>query len=207
MARPRVRRLAKPVERLAVYENIHALNRDFEQVLADLARLQELGVFQRDRFTVFRLIVQETRAWANVAVVEVLKQREEDDWVNFGQMRDQWATRFGRSQAVERAAAEIGRKERPAQAARGWIEGRMSGNYNFLHGFVAGLCIIGKLAPLRNPPGHPPATEQDHWAVQGSCPPGQTLENRARIRTGPAMAAPWPGQQFLLMLARAIGQR
>jgi hypothetical protein len=42
------RRLMKPVERLPVYENLFALNRDLEQVLIDIAQLQELGVFQRD---------------------------------------------------------------------------------------------------------------------------------------------------------------
>src|ERR1700682_965625 len=87
--------------RLSVYENLHALNRDFEQVLADLARLQELGVFRRDRFTIFRLIVQETRAWANVEVVRVLQQREEDDCVNFGQLRDQWATKVQEAERLK----------------------------------------------------------------------------------------------------------
>ena len=52
----------------------------------------------------------------------------------------------------------------------------MSGNLNFLLGFVAGLCIIGGLAPLRNPAGHTPATEQDQWVVQGSCLPVRTLK-------------------------------
>ena len=52
----------------------------------------------------------------------------------------------------------------------------MSGNFNLLLGFVAGLCIIGGLAPVRNPAGHTPAIEQDQRFVQGSCPPSQTLE-------------------------------
>jgi len=38
----------KPVERLPVYENLFAWNRDSEQVLIDIAQLQELGVFQCD---------------------------------------------------------------------------------------------------------------------------------------------------------------
>src|SRR6266849_11076118 len=79
MARPRVRRLPKPVERLPVYENLHALNRDFGQVLADLARLQELGVFQHDRGSILRVVVQQTRAWANMELVEVLQPLEQDD--------------------------------------------------------------------------------------------------------------------------------
>ena len=102
--------------RLPVYENLHALNRDFEQVLADLARLQELGVLRRDRFTLFRLIVQETRAWANVEVVRALQQREEDDWVNFGQMRDQWATKLEEARRLKeqrrKAAEKKGQRKR-----------------------------------------------------------------------------------------------
>src|SRR6266404_5074981 len=114
-----VRRLPKPVERLAVYENLHALNRDFGQVLADLAKLQELGVFQRDRFTLFRLIVQETRAWANVAVVEVLQQREEDDWVNFGQMRDQWATKLEEARRLKEKRRKAAARKKAQRKRRG----------------------------------------------------------------------------------------
>lgn len=52
----------------------------------------------------------------------------------------------------------------------------MSGNFNFLLGFVPGLCIIGGLVPLRNPPGHPSATKQDQWVTPRFCPPSKTLE-------------------------------
>ena len=90
MARPRVRRLPKPVERLPVYENLHALNRDFGQVLADLARLQELGVFQRDLGNIISVVVKETRAWANLELVELLQMEEEDAWAYFGRLRRRW---------------------------------------------------------------------------------------------------------------------
>src|SRR5260370_22533719 len=73
-------RLMKPVERLPVYENLFALNRDFEQVLIDLARLQELGVFQRDLGHILSVVVKETRAWANMEPAEVLPMREQDAW-------------------------------------------------------------------------------------------------------------------------------
>jgi hypothetical protein len=59
-----------PVERLPVYENLFTLNRDFEQVLADFARLQELGVFQLDLGHILRVVVKETRAWANMEMAE-----------------------------------------------------------------------------------------------------------------------------------------
>ena len=73
------RRLKGPVERLAVYESLYALNRDFGQVLADLARLDELGVFEHDRGSILRVVVQQTRAWANMDLVEELQPLEQDD--------------------------------------------------------------------------------------------------------------------------------
>ena len=57
----------------------------------------------------------------------------------------------------------------------------MRGNYQFLIGFIAGLCIIGSLAPVRSAAGQRSAAEQDQRVVQGSgaplgVPPGQALE-------------------------------
>jgi hypothetical protein len=75
-----------PAGRLLVYESLYALNRDFEQVLADFARLQELGVFERHLGNVFPVIVQETRAWANFEVVEALQPREQEDLTHFGRL-------------------------------------------------------------------------------------------------------------------------
>src|SRR5260370_30620888 len=74
------RRLMKPVDRLPVYENLHFLNQDFQQVLNDIARLQELGVFQRDLGHIFSVVVKETRAWANMEMAEFLQMREQDAW-------------------------------------------------------------------------------------------------------------------------------
>jgi hypothetical protein len=69
---------------LPVYENLYALNRDFEQVLADLERLQELGVFQEpDLGNIFHAIVQETRDLANVELVRALQPPEQGDWAQF----------------------------------------------------------------------------------------------------------------------------
>ena len=73
-----------PAVRLAVYETLYALNRDVEQVLVHLARLQELGMFQPEDFgDLFPVIIQETRAWANMELVEALRPREQDDWTHF----------------------------------------------------------------------------------------------------------------------------
>jgi hypothetical protein len=71
--------LPTPVERLDVYESLFALNRDFGQVLADLARLQELGMLRRDLGGILRVVVQQTRAWANMDLAEELQPLEQDD--------------------------------------------------------------------------------------------------------------------------------
>ena len=76
-----------PAVRLAVYEALYALNRDVEQVLVHLARLQELGMFQQqDLGDIFPVIVQETRAWANLELVEALRPLEQDDWTHFNRL-------------------------------------------------------------------------------------------------------------------------
>ena len=76
-----------PAGRLLVYESLYALNRDFEQVLAHLERLQELGMFQhRDFGNVFPAIIQETRAWANMELVEALQPLEQDDLTHFSRL-------------------------------------------------------------------------------------------------------------------------
>src|SRR5712692_5918049 len=48
-------------EKLTVYETLHTLNRDFEQVLADLEKLEKMHLFRPDLGNIFRVMVQETR--------------------------------------------------------------------------------------------------------------------------------------------------
>ena len=118
MARPRVRRLPKPVERLPVYENIHALNRDFGQVLADLAKLQELGVFQRDLGHIFSVVVKETRAWANLELAELLQMEEQDAWAYFGRLRRRWEKKREDPNDILIEAARLMEKRRKAAARK-----------------------------------------------------------------------------------------
>src|SRR5258708_24860013 len=118
MARPRVRRLPKPVERLAVYENIHALNRDFGEVLADLAKLQELGVFQRDLGSIIGVVVKETRAWANMELVELLQMREQDDWAYFGRLHRRWDKKWEDPNDILLEAKALMEKRRKAAARK-----------------------------------------------------------------------------------------
>ena len=103
----------KPVERLPVYENLHALNRDFEQVLADFTRLQELGVFKRDLGNIFHIVLQETRCWANLELFEFLKLRERDDWARLGQLHHQWENELENpNDALIEAAVVTGKRRK-----------------------------------------------------------------------------------------------
>jgi hypothetical protein len=74
-----------------VYDALAVLNRDFEQLLGDLQRLEALCLFplrwQRKFLEAWRATLEETRAWANFEVIEVLHQKEERDWVGFGRIR------------------------------------------------------------------------------------------------------------------------
>jgi hypothetical protein len=60
-------------------------------MLCDLERLEELRLFPhcwpRKFLKTWRATLEETRAWANFEVVEILHQREERDWVDFGRIR------------------------------------------------------------------------------------------------------------------------
>jgi hypothetical protein len=79
-----------------VYGALAALNRDFEQVLLDLQRIEELRFFrhrwQRAFLKAWRATLEETRAWVSFEVVEILLQREELEWARFGRMRQRAET-------------------------------------------------------------------------------------------------------------------
>jgi hypothetical protein len=66
-------------------------NRNFEQALQDLERLATLDLFtdrwQRRAFKACRATMEETRAWTNFEVIEVIHQREEREWVRFARIR------------------------------------------------------------------------------------------------------------------------
>src|SRR6266853_6917483 len=124
----KARRLMKPVDRLPVYENLHALNRDFEQVLADFARLQELGVLQRDLGHIFSVVVKETRAWANMEMAEFLQMREQDAWAYFGRLHNRWEKKLRDPNDVLLEAKLLMEKRRKAAARKkGQRKGRGAG--------------------------------------------------------------------------------
>jgi len=81
----------KNTPKAQAYEALATLNRDFEQVLGDLDRLEAQRLFprrwQRKFLKAWRATLEETRAWANFEVVEVLHQIEEREWVRFARLR------------------------------------------------------------------------------------------------------------------------
>jgi hypothetical protein len=84
---------AKTVPKFLVYDALAALNRDFEQVLRDLERLDELRLFrhrwQRDALKLWRATLEETQAWVSFEVVEILHEKEEREWVRLSRIRQQ----------------------------------------------------------------------------------------------------------------------
>lgn len=86
------------VKKGGAYEALAALNQHFEQVLQDLDRLRELGLvdtrFHRESLQACQAMIEETRAWLNFGVVEVLRDREEGDRAHFGRIRYQWEKKF-----------------------------------------------------------------------------------------------------------------
>ena len=76
----------EPRRKSEAYETLHALNQHFEQVLRDLDRLQALGL-RADLLRHFHVVVEESRAWSNFEVTEVLHETELKDWTRYGRLR------------------------------------------------------------------------------------------------------------------------
>ena len=102
-----------------VYESLAAMNHDFECVLAELARLHELGMFNRDLANILRIVVKETRAWANFELVEILQQREQDDWTRFGRLHRRWEKKLQDPNDVLIEAKHLMEKQRKAAGKKG----------------------------------------------------------------------------------------
>ena len=70
---------------LVIYETLCAVNRSLVQVVQELEQLQRLGVFHgSESLKSCQLAVNETSAWASLAILEVLRDREEEDWTPYG---------------------------------------------------------------------------------------------------------------------------
>ena len=81
-------------EKGIVYETLHALNRDFEQVLAGLATLDKLRLFRPDLSNIFWIRTQELRTHVTYEVLEVMHQVEPEDWAIYGRMHRQWEKKY-----------------------------------------------------------------------------------------------------------------
>src|SRR6266705_1832881 len=87
-------------QKLRAYETLFTLNQAFENVLADLQRLQRLPFFRPEFLREFQVMVEETRACINFELVEALHSREQDDWTRFGRLRQKWEKRYRDPQDV-----------------------------------------------------------------------------------------------------------
>src|SRR5580658_9921556 len=79
----------KSTNELHTYEALNLINRSFRQILQELERLQQLHGFKgRPTIKSVELAIKETRAWTLFEILDVLHQREEDEWTRFGRTRD-----------------------------------------------------------------------------------------------------------------------
>ena len=73
-----------------VYETLHGMNQHFDQLLLDRQRLAELRLLKSDDLKGLAWIVEETRAWINFELVELMERREQEDWARLSHLRIQW---------------------------------------------------------------------------------------------------------------------
>jgi hypothetical protein len=72
---------------LSVYESLASLNRHFHEILIELEVVKSLGLLRRALVEEVKASVEETRAWANFEMVDVMYLREEAAWARFSRIR------------------------------------------------------------------------------------------------------------------------
>ncbi len=79
----------KSANELSMYEALGLINGSFGQILQEMERLQQLhgGFKGRPTIKSVALAVKETRAWTLFEILDILHQREEDEWTRFGRVR------------------------------------------------------------------------------------------------------------------------
>ena len=105
-------------QKLRAYQTLFTLNQAFENVLADLQRLQHLPFFRSEFLREFQVMVEETRACINFELVESLHSREQDDWARFGRLRQQLEKRYRDPNDVLIEAERLTRKLRKSAGKR-----------------------------------------------------------------------------------------
>ncbi len=73
-----------PSRHVRVFEAIANLNRGFDQVLADVEQLKQLGLF-RGEFS---------RQFAKTCRLTIEERRAEEDWARYGRMLLEWEKKF-----------------------------------------------------------------------------------------------------------------
>lgn len=72
----------------SIYAALESIDRSFEQVLGALEQIQKLPWFhQHLRLKPVELAVKEARAWTMFEILEVLHEREEEEWIRLGRQR------------------------------------------------------------------------------------------------------------------------
>ena len=108
-------------EKLVVYEALHALNRDFEQVLADLATLTKMRLFRPHLSKILWIRTQEIRTHVTFEVLEVMHEVEQEDWALFGRLHSRWQKKYEDPDEILLRAEEVKaerRKETEKKAKR-----------------------------------------------------------------------------------------
>lgn len=73
-----------------VYETLHGMNQHFDQLLLDRLRLSEFRLLKSNDLKGLASIIEETRAWINFELMELMQGREQEDWAKFSNLRLQW---------------------------------------------------------------------------------------------------------------------
>ena len=110
-------------QKLRVYENLFTLNQAFEQVLSNLRHLQEFPFFRREFLREIQVVVEETRAWVNFDLIEVMHNREQNDWTRFGRLRLQYEKKYRDPNDVLTKAEHKPRKSSGKRHSKGGIGG------------------------------------------------------------------------------------
>jgi hypothetical protein len=105
-------------DKFSVYETLAAFNHGIAQILQNLHRLGKLGFLRREFFTGLQATIEETRAWANFEVVEMLHGREESDWTRFGRLRRQWEKKYEDPNDLLLEAARLKKQRRKSSRGR-----------------------------------------------------------------------------------------
>jgi hypothetical protein len=79
-------------DKLLMYEALGQLNHGFAEVIDALERLERLRGLQRSQRRSLRgcrVSAEETRSWANLEVIDLVRAIEEKDWSHFGRLRSE----------------------------------------------------------------------------------------------------------------------